>query len=73
MLSTSEATAAIGTGQAPVSDEVRAMLAQYTTAIGDSSRPQVLINVSHTSLQKMAEMVRFHYHCCLGECLANDV
>ncbi|KAK4071510.1 uncharacterized protein Triagg1_6171 [Trichoderma aggressivum f. europaeum] len=56
VLSTSEATAAIGTGQAPVSDEVRAMLAQFTTAIGDSSRPQVLINVSHASLQKMAEM-----------------
>ncbi|KAL7913816.1 hypothetical protein GGI35DRAFT_438672 [Trichoderma velutinum] len=55
VLSTSEATAAIGTGQAPVSDEVRAMLAQYATAIGDSSRPQVLINVSHASLQKMAE------------------
>ncbi|KAL7959701.1 hypothetical protein V8C34DRAFT_106473 [Trichoderma compactum] len=56
VLSTSEVTAVIGTGQAPVSDEVRAMLAQYATAIGDSSRPQVLINVSHASLQKMAEM-----------------
>ncbi|KAL6699936.1 hypothetical protein J3F84DRAFT_195962 [Trichoderma pleuroticola] len=57
VLSTSEATAAIGTGQAPVSDEVRAMLAQYATAIGDSSRPQVLINVPHATLQKMAERI----------------
>lgn len=73
MLSTSEAIAAIGTGQAPVSDEVKAMLAQYTTAIGESSRRQVSIDVPLTSLQKMAEMVRFHYHCYLYGCLANDV
>ncbi|OPB40153.1 hypothetical protein A0O28_0002320 [Trichoderma guizhouense] len=56
VLSTSEAIAAIGTGQAPVSDEVKAMLAQYTTAIGESSRRQVSIDVPLTSLQKMAEM-----------------
>ncbi|KAL7936708.1 hypothetical protein V8C35DRAFT_239356 [Trichoderma chlorosporum] len=55
VLSTSEATGAIGTGRAPVSDEVRAMLAQYATVTEDSSRPQVLINVSHACLQIMAE------------------
>lgn len=73
MLSTSEAMAAIGTGQAPVSDEVKAMLAQYTTAIGESSRPPIRIEVPLASLQKMAEMVRFHYHCHLCGCLANGV
>ncbi|KAL7948974.1 hypothetical protein V8C42DRAFT_233609 [Trichoderma barbatum] len=56
VLSTTEVTAAaIGTGQPPVSDEVRALLSQYATPTEDSSRPQVLINVPHTALQKLAE------------------
>ncbi|PTB67990.1 hypothetical protein BBK36DRAFT_1115161 [Trichoderma citrinoviride] len=61
VLSADEAVSAIGTGLPPVSDEVKALL-KYATPRGDTSRPQVLINVPHTALQVLAEKFSDYEH-----------
>ncbi|TFB02025.1 hypothetical protein CCMA1212_005862 [Trichoderma ghanense] len=61
VLSANEVVSAIGTGLPPVSDEVKALL-KYATSRGDTSRPQVLINVPHTVLQVLAEKFADYEH-----------
>jgi hypothetical protein len=56
VLSIGEMTSSIGTGRPPLSDEVKALL-ESAMPKGDTSRPEVLVNVPQAVLQILAEKV----------------